>query len=108
MDGHLINTLHHFRLDPMKILGQLHKPFVVVLVLRRGPDQLGEARHDGGHGPPRVLVGVPRVQGVLPQRAPVLPQLLVTPVLGIDGETSFSVSSSEVWFIVQLELTFRQ
>ena len=84
MDGHLINTLHHFRLDPVEIFRQLHEPFVVVLVLGRGPDQLGEAGHDGRHGPPRVLVGVPRVQGVVPQRAPVLPQLLVTPVLGID------------------------
>ena len=65
----------------MEVLGELDKPLVVVLVLLGPPDELGQACHHRGHGPPRVLVRVLGVQAVVLQGAPPLPQPLVTSIL---------------------------
>ena len=65
----------------MEVLSELDKPLVVVLVLLSPPDELGQAGHHGCHGPPGVLVRVLRVQAVLLQSAPPLPQSLVTSIL---------------------------
>ena len=65
----------------MEVLGELDKPLVVVLVLLCPPDELGQAGHHRGHGPPRVLVRVLGVQTVVLQRTPTLPQPLVTSIL---------------------------
>ena len=65
----------------MEVLGELDKPLVVVLVLLGPPDELGQAGHYRGHGPPRVLVRVLGVQAVVLQSAPPLPQPLVTSIL---------------------------
>ena len=65
----------------MEVLSELDKPLVVVLVLLGPPDELGQAGHHGGHGPPRVLVRVLGVQAVVRQSAPPLSQPLVTSIL---------------------------
>ena len=78
---HLVNTFNHLRLDPVEVLGELDKPLVVVLVLLGPPDELGQAGHHGGHGPPGVLVRVLGVQAVVLQSAPPLSQSLVSSIL---------------------------
>ena len=67
----------------MEVLSELYKPFVVILVLLSSSDELGQAGHHGGHGPPGVLVRVLGVQAVVLQGAPPLSQPLVTSILKI-------------------------
>ena len=77
----LVSALHHLGLDPVEVLGELHEPLVVVLVLWVGAYQLGQARHDGSDGLSGVLVCLLGVQRIVLQGAVLLLQTLVSSIL---------------------------